>query len=59
MALGTSVSFAAARAGVLGGLAPDDMIFARFVVAGLAMLPPLLYWVCRPLPGSVGRAVSH
>src|SRR5437667_12375955 len=51
MALGLSVSFAAARAGILGGLAPDDMIFARFIVAGLAMLPPLLYWGLRTLAG--------
>lgn len=51
MALGASVSFAAARGGVLHGLAPDDMIFARFVVAGLAMLPPLLYWGLPTLAG--------
>lgn len=51
MALGTSISFATARAGVLGGLAPDDMIFARFVVAGLVMLPPLLYWGLPTLAG--------
>lgn len=51
MALGASISFAAARAGVLGGLAPDDLIFARFVVAGLAMLPLLLYWGLPTLAG--------
>lgn len=51
MALGASISFAAARAGVLGGLAPDDMIFARFVVAGLAMLPLLIYWGLPALAG--------
>jgi len=34
MALGASLSFAAARAGVVGGLAVPDMIFARFRVAG-------------------------
>ena len=39
MALGAAVSFAAARAGILVGLAPDDMIFARYIVAGLVMLP--------------------
>jgi hypothetical protein len=44
MALCAAISFAAARAGILGGLAPDDMIFARFVVAGIVMLPFLLYW---------------
>ena len=43
MAFGASISFAAARAGVLAGLAPDDMIFGRFVVAGIAMLPLLIY----------------
>ena len=51
MAIGASISFAAARAGVLGGLAPDDMVFARFVVAGLVMLPPLLYWGLPTLAG--------
>ena len=44
MAVGASVSFAAARAGIIGGLAPDDMIFARYAVAGLVMLPSLVYW---------------
>ena len=42
MALGASLSFAAARAGILGGLLPVDLIFARFVIAGLIMLPVLL-----------------
>lgn len=42
MALGASLSFAAARAGILGGLLPVDLIFARFIVAGLIMLPVLL-----------------
>jgi drug/metabolite transporter (DMT)-like permease len=51
MAFGASISFAAARAGVLAGLAPDDMIFGRFVVAGIAMLPLLIYW---GLPGLAG-----
>ena len=51
MALGASISFAAARSGIVEGLAPDDMIFVRFVVAGLAMLPLLLYW---GLPGLAG-----
>ncbi len=51
MALGASISFAAARAGILGGLAPDDMIFARYVVAGLVMLPFLIYWGLPTLAG--------
>jgi len=42
MALGASLSFAAARAGVVGGLAVPDMIFARFLVAGAIMLPLLV-----------------
>lgn len=51
MAFGAAISFAAARAGILGGLAPDDLIFARFVVAGLVMLPVLLYWGLPTLAG--------
>ena len=51
MALGASVSFAAARGGIIGGLAADDMIFARFLVAGLVMLPLLLYWGLSDLGG--------
>ena len=51
MAIGAAISFAAARAGILSGLAPDDMIFARFVVAGLVLLPFLLYWGLPTLAG--------
>ena len=51
MAIGASISFAAARAGVLAGLAPDDMIFARFVVAGLLLLPFLMRWGLTTLAG--------
>ena len=51
MALGASISFAAARAGILGGLAADDMIFARYVVAGLVMLPALIHWGLPDLAG--------
>lgn len=51
MALGASISFVAARAGILGGLAADDMIFARFVVAGLFLLPFLLRWGLPSLAG--------
>ncbi|GEP60388.1 DMT family transporter [Reyranella soli] len=51
MALGASLSFAAARAGVLGGLLAIDMIFARFIVAGLIMLPLLLRYGVRDFAG--------
>ena len=51
MALGASVSFAAARAGINGGLGADDMVFARFIVAGLAMVPLLIYWGASNLAG--------
>lgn len=51
MALGASLSFAAARAGILDGLGAVDMIFARYVVAGLLMLPLLLRYGIRSLAG--------
>jgi drug/metabolite transporter (DMT)-like permease len=51
MALGASLSFAAARAGILGGLLPVDLIFARFIVAGLIMLPVLLRFGVHDLAG--------
>lgn len=51
MALGASLSFAAARAGILGGLGAADMIFARYVVAGAIMLPLLLRYGLRDLAG--------
>lgn len=51
MALGASLSFAAARAGILGGLLPVDLIFARFIVAGLIMLPVLLRFGAYDLAG--------
>ncbi|HTE36620.1 MAG TPA: DMT family transporter [Reyranella sp.] len=51
MALGASLSFAAARAGILGGLLPVDLIFARFIVAGLIMLPVLLHFGVMDLAG--------
>ncbi|CAN5795328.1 hypothetical protein BH11PSE3_BH11PSE3_21920 [soil metagenome] len=51
MALGASLSFASARAGILGGLLAVDMIFARFVVAGLIMLPVLIHFGVRDFAG--------
>lgn len=51
MALGASLSFAAARAGILAGLLAIDMIFARFIVAGLIMLPLLVRFGVRDFAG--------
>ena len=51
MAFGASLSFASARAGILGGLLAIDMVFARFIVAGLIMLPLLLRFGVRDLAG--------
>lgn len=51
MALGASLSFAAARAGILGGLGVADLIFARFLVAGAIMLPLLARWGLPTLAG--------
>lgn len=51
MALGAATSFAMARAGALGGLAPEDMILARGAVAGLVMLPFLIKWSLPTLAG--------
>lgn len=51
MAVGASVAFAAARAGILGGLQAIDLIFARYVVAGLIMLPLLTRFGLRDLAG--------
>jgi drug/metabolite transporter (DMT)-like permease len=51
MACGAAISFVAARSGILAGLGADDMIFARFVVAGLVALPAVLYWGLGNLAG--------
>ncbi|MFZ5784359.1 MAG: DMT family transporter [Pseudomonadota bacterium] len=51
MALGASLSFAAARAGILAGLLAVDMVFARYIVGGLIMLPLLLRFGIRDLAG--------
>jgi sulfate transport system permease protein len=55
MALGASVSFVAARGGILAGLSADDVIFARFLVAGTVMLPFVLYWGIGDLAGIAER----
>jgi drug/metabolite transporter (DMT)-like permease len=44
LALGASLSFAAARAGILSGLTPGDLILTRFGIAGIVLLPLLLRW---------------
>ncbi len=51
MAVGAAVSFAVARAGFVGGLAVEDIILVRYVVAGLALLPLLLWWGAGSLAG--------
>lgn len=51
MALGASLSFASARAGILGGLGAVDMIFARYLVAGAIMLPLLARYGVRDFAG--------
>jgi drug/metabolite transporter (DMT)-like permease len=51
LALGASLSFATARAGVLAGLTPGDMILMRFGVSGLLLLP---FWIGAGLPDLAG-----
>jgi drug/metabolite transporter (DMT)-like permease len=53
LALGASLSFATARAGVLAGLSPGDMILMRFGMSGLLLLP---FWIGSGLPslGGIG-----
>ena len=51
LALGASLSFASARAGVIAGLTPGDLILMRFGVAGLVFLPFLLRWGLPTLAG--------
>jgi len=43
MAIGAAVCFAVARAGIVAGLDAADIIFVRYVVSGLLLLP-LLVW---------------
>jgi drug/metabolite transporter (DMT)-like permease len=51
LALGASLSFAFARAGIRDGLTPGDLILARFGVAGIVLLPLLLRWGLPTLAG--------
>ncbi len=56
LALGASLSFAAARAGILRGLTPADLILMRFGTAGIVLLPLLVRW---GLAGIGWRRVIH
>ena len=51
MAFGAALSFAVARAGVLQGMATEDMVLIRFTVAGLIFLPLLIRWGLPSLAG--------
>lgn len=51
LALGASLSFAAARGGILHGLTPGDLILMRFGVAGVVLMPLLLRWGLPTLAG--------
>jgi drug/metabolite transporter (DMT)-like permease len=51
MAFGAALSFAVARAGIVGGLVAEDLVLIRFTVAGLTFFPLLLRW---GLPGLAG-----
>lgn len=51
LALGASLSFAAARAGIVNGLTPADLILMRFGVSGLVLAPLLLRWGLFDLAG--------
>lgn len=51
LALGASLSFASARAGVLAGLSPGDLILMRFGVAGVLLFPFLAQWGLGSLGG--------
>ena len=51
LALGASLSFAAARAGIIRGLMPGDLILMRFSVAGIVLMPLLLRWGLPTLAG--------
>lgn len=51
LALGASLSFATARAGILSGLSPGDLVLMRFSVAGLVLLPFLVRWGLPTLAG--------
>lgn len=51
MAFGAALSFAVARAGILGGMVAEDLVLIRFTVAGLTFLPFLIAWGFPTLAG--------
>jgi len=51
LALGASLSFATARAGIINGLTSGDLILMRFGVAGVVLMPLLLRWGLPTLAG--------
>lgn len=51
LAVGSAFGFAAARAGILGGLSPNELVLMRFGVAGLLLLPLLIRWGLPDLAG--------
>ena len=51
LVVGASVSFATARAGIVAGLLPIDIILMRFAVAGLFFLPLLIRFGALSLAG--------
>jgi drug/metabolite transporter (DMT)-like permease len=44
MALAAAFSFVAARFGMLGGVAPDQLVLLRFLIASVFFLPFLIRW---------------
>jgi drug/metabolite transporter (DMT)-like permease len=51
MALAAAFSFAAARFGMLGGVAPDQLVLLRFLIASLFFFPFLMRWGLFSLAG--------
>jgi drug/metabolite transporter (DMT)-like permease len=51
MAFAAAASFAAARFGMLGGVAPDELVLLRFLVASVFFFPLLIRWGLFSLAG--------
>ncbi len=51
MAVASAASFTAARAGMLGGAAADELVLLRYLVASLVFLPFLVRWGLLSLVG--------
>jgi drug/metabolite transporter (DMT)-like permease len=51
MAVGASLSFATARAGIVAGIAAEDLVLVRFAIAGLVFLPFVIRWGLPSLAG--------